>query len=296
MILSRMAADYRHPPAMLQGEIDPRPPSRQGRSGTTKGATIMIGDSLKQRLARGDKQLGLVMLLPSPDVAEIVAHSGIDVAMVDHEHGGGTLSDFVAQDRAMAGSPIRAMVRVPHGDLAYAQRLLDNGAQAIVYPGVDTPGQAADFVRACRYPPRGLRGAGAGLRAARHGLDGGYYDAAIEDGRLLVAQIESARAVENVDAICAVDGVDMLLIGPRDLSASIGKLNRFDDAELRSLVDHAAARIRAAGKFLASTLFPGRTVSDMFAEGYDLVLAGKDTDFLVNGARALAATKPGTAG
>jgi 4-hydroxy-2-oxoheptanedioate aldolase len=83
----------------------------------------------------------------------------------------------------------------------------------------------------------------------------------------------------------------MALIGPRDLSASIGKLNRFEDAELRGLVDHAAARIRASGKLLACTLYPGRTVAEMFDEGYDLVLAGKDTDFLVNGARALAAQR-----
>jgi 4-hydroxy-2-oxoheptanedioate aldolase len=183
------------------------------------------------------------------------------------------------------------MVRVPHGQTAYAQRLLDNGARGIVYPGVDTAEQAELFVRACRYPPRGLRGAGAGLRAARHGLDTGYYDAEVEDERLLVAQIESATAVANVDAICAVDGVDMALIGPRDLSATLGKLNRFDDPELRRLGDHAAARIRASGHLLASTLYPGRTVAEMFAEGYDLVLAGKDTDFLVNGAKALAASR-----
>lgn len=251
----------------------------------------MTGDSLKTRLLNGQKQLGLVMLLPSPDVAEIIGHSGLDVAMIDHEHGRGSLADFVAQDRAMAASPIRSMVRVPHGELSYAQRLLDNGAQAIVYPGVDTADQAEGFARACRYPPRGVRGAGAGLRAARYGMDADYYDTAVEDGRLLVAQIESARAVENVDAICAVDGIDMLLIGPRDLSATIGKLGRFDDAEVRGLVDHAAARIRASGKLLACTLYPGKTVNQMFDEGYDLILAGKDTDFLVNGAKALAALR-----
>lgn len=251
----------------------------------------MTGKTLKQRLQQGEKQLGLVMLLPSPDVAEILAHSGLDVVMIDHEHGSGSLADFVAQDRTMAGSAIRSMVRVPHGELSYAQRLLDNGAQAIVYPGIDTAEQAEAFARACRYPPRGIRGAGAGLRAARFGMDGSYYDAAVEDGRLLIAQIESARAVENVDAICAVDGIDMLLIGPRDLSATMGKLNRFDDPEVRQAVDHAAARIRASGKLLACTLYPGRTVGEMFAEGYDLVLAGKDTDFLVNGARALAALR-----
>jgi 4-hydroxy-2-oxoheptanedioate aldolase len=287
-----MRLDYSCLVLRLQGEIDRRRRPRQGPKAAEEGNN-MTGTSLKQRLAAGEKQIGIVMLLPSPDVAEIVAHSGIDVVMIDHEHGGGTLSDFLAQDRAMAGTAIRSMVRVPHGELTYAQRLLDNGAQAIVAPGIDSAEEAAQFVRACRYPPRGVRGAGAGLRAARYGLDGDYYQPAVEDGRLLVAQIESARAVENIDAICAVDGVDMLLIGPRDLSASIGKLGQFGDPELRRLVDHAAARIRDSGKFLSSTLFPGRTVGDMFAEGYDLVLAGKDTDFLVEGAKALAATKTG---
>jgi len=250
----------------------------------------MTGDSLKQRLLRGDKQLGLVVLLPSPDLAEILGHAGLDMVMIDHEHGGGGLADFVAQDRALTGSRTRSMVRVPHGELAYAQRLLDNGAQAIVYPGVDRADQADAFVRACRYPPNGHRGAGAGLRAARYGIDGGYYDPSVESGRLLVAQIESATAVENVDAICAVEGVDMLLLGPRDLSASIGKLNRFDDTELQSLIEHAAARIRASGKLLASTLLPGLTVAQMFAQGYDLILAGKDTDFLVAGTQRLVET------
>lgn len=252
----------------------------------------MTGDSLKQRLVRGDKQVGLVMLLTSPDVAEIVAHSGLGVVMIDHEHGAGGLADFIAQDRAMTGAPIRAVVRVPHGDLVHAQRLLDNGAQGIVYPGVDTAAQAEAFVRACRYPPRGHRGAGAGLRAARFGTDSRYYAAAAEDERLLIAQIESARAVENAAEICAVDGIDMALIGPRDLSASIGKLNRFDDPEVRGLVDLAAERIRASGRLLASTLYPGRTAAEMFAEGYDLILAGKDTDFLVAGARTMAALQP----
>jgi 4-hydroxy-2-oxoheptanedioate aldolase len=247
-----------------------------------------MADSLKQRLAGGEKQLGCILLLPSPDVAEIVALAEIDMVMIDHEHGSGDLPDFVAQARAMQAGPTQAIVRVPHGEHAYAQRLLDNGARGIVFPGIDTAEQAEQCIRACRYPLRGLRGAGAGLRGARYGLDAGYYDPAAEDDILLVIQIESAKAVENIDAICAVEGVDMLLIGPRDLSASIGKLGRFDDSEVWQLVRHAADRIRASGKHLASTLHPGRTVADMFAEGYDLVLAGKDVDFLLNGAKALA--------
>jgi 4-hydroxy-2-oxoheptanedioate aldolase len=244
-------------------------------------------DSLKQRLVRGEKQLGCILLLPSPVIAEIIGLAGIDMVMIDHEHGGGGLTEFVAQTRAMQASRTHAIVRVPHGELAYAQRLLDNGACGLVCPGVDTAEQAAEFVRACRYPPRGLRGAGAGLRGARYGLDNSYYAPEAEDDTLLVVQIESARAVENIDAICDVPGVDMLLIGPRDLSASIGKLGQFDDPEVWQLVKRAADRIRASGKFLASTLHPGRTAADMFDEGYDLILAAKDVDFLLNGAKAL---------
>jgi len=246
-----------------------------------------MGDSLKQRLARGEKQLGCILLMPSPDVAEIVSLAGVDMAMIDHEHGGGTLPDFVALSRAMQAGRSRPIVRVPHGDFAYMQRLLDNGARGIVCPGVDTAEDAEAFVRACRYPPRGVRGAGAGLRAAGYGLDAGYYVPAAEDDTLLVAQIESARAVENIDAICSVPGVDMLLIGPRDLSASIGKLGDFNDPEVWRLVHRAAERIRASGKYLASTVHPGRTAREMFDEGYDLLLAAKDVDFVLAGAKAL---------
>lgn len=244
-------------------------------------------DTLKQRLLAGQKQLGIVLMLPSPDVAEILSQTGIQVAMIDHEHGSGGLQDFIAQDRAIRGSAMATMVRVPHGELTYAQRLLDSGCRGLVFPGVDTAEQAEAIVRACFYPPRGHRGAGSGLRGANHGLDPGYYAPEAEDGTLIVAQIESATAVANIDAICAVPGIDMLLIGPRDLSATIGKLGQVGDAEVLELVAHAAARIKAADKLLACTLLPGKTASQMFDEGFDLVLAGTEVNFLIQGAKAV---------
>jgi 4-hydroxy-2-oxoheptanedioate aldolase len=248
-------------------------------------------DTLKQRLLAGQKQLGIVLMLPSPDVAEILSQTGIDMAMIDQEHGAGGLQDFIAQDRAIRGSAMAAMVRVPHGELTYAQRLLDNGCRAIVFPGVDTAEQAEEIVRACFYPPRGHRGAGSGLRGANHGVDLHYYTPESEDGTLIVAQIESATAVANIDAICAVPGIDMLLIGPRDLSATIGKLGQLGDAEVQALVAHAARRIKAAGKLLACTLLAGKTASQMFDEGFDLVLAGIEVNFLIQGAKAVMAAR-----
>ncbi len=247
----------------------------------------MAENVLKARLAAGERQLGCIVMLPSPDVAEIIALAGVDMVMIDHEHGLGGLQDYVAQARAMQAGRTQAMVRIPHGDYAYARRMLDAGCRSIVCPGIDTASEAEEFVRACRYPPLGVRGAGGGIRAASYGLDPGYYGQRALDDLLIVAQIESARAVENIDAICAVPGVDMLLIGPRDLSASMGLLESFEDPAIWSLVDHAADRIRASGKYLASTLHPGMTSRDMFDAGYDLVLASKDVDFLLNGAKAM---------
>ncbi len=248
-----------------------------------------MSDNLKSRLQSGQKLVGCILLMPSADVAEVIATSGLQVAMIDHEHGGGGLLDFVQQDRAVRGTDMELVVRVPHGDATYAQRLLDNGARGLVFPGIDTAEQAQAAVTACRYPPRGTRGAGAGLRAGRYGIDTEYYRETRQDETMLIVQIESARAVENIDEICAVSGVDMCLIGPRDLSASIGMLDNFADPEIWELVDRAAERIRASGKFLASTLRPGSTITDMFEQGYDLVLAGKDVDFLLAGAVALVA-------
>ena len=239
--------------------------------------------TIKQRLAAGDRLTGAVALMSSPEVAEVLSVSGLDFVMIDHEHGAGGLGDFIAQSRAIKGSAMGAMVRFPGGDFRYARRLLDNGAQALVCPSVDTAGQARAYVEACRYPPRGTRGAGAGLRVAGFGTDASHYSPEGEDRTLLVAQIESAEAVANVDAICAVDGIDMALIGPRDLSASIGKLNQFQDCELLDLLAHAEERILASGKYLASTLHQNKSCTQMFAAGYSAILAGKDVDFLLNG-------------
>jgi 4-hydroxy-2-oxoheptanedioate aldolase len=248
----------------------------------------LTANVLKARLAKSEKQLGCIVMLPSPDVAEIIAHAGVDMVMIDHEHGPGGLQNYIAQARAMQGGRTQAMVRVPKGDLVYAQRILDAGCRSIVFPGIDTADEAEAAVRACRYPPDGVRGAGGGIRAAKYGIDSGYYGQRSDDDLLIVAQIESVRAVENIDAICSVPGVDMLLIGPRDLSASMGLLDSFNDPAVWRLVAHAAERIRGARKFLASTLHPGMSSRDMFDAGYDLVLAKKDVDFVLEGATAMA--------
>jgi 4-hydroxy-2-oxoheptanedioate aldolase len=102
---------------------------------------------------------------------------------------------------------------------------------------------------------------------------------------MIAVQIESLTGVEQVEEIAAVAGIDMLLLGPRDLSASIGKLGRFEDPEVLAIVAKAEAAILGSGKLLGSVIYPGQTPGQMFERGYDLLIAGSDIGFLVEGAR-----------
>ena len=138
------------------------------------------------------------------------------------------------------------------------------------------------MVAACRYPPHGIRGAAGGTRAAAYGFDMGYYDRAAED-LIIIVQIENPQAVENAAAIAAVEGVDVVFIGPRDLSASIGKLNKFDDPELKQLLAKAEQAVNKSGKALGCVANTGTLARQMFERGYDFLISGSDLAHLRNG-------------
>lgn len=240
---------------------------------------------LKRLLRGGGRALGCIQTMASADVTEVLAGMGFDVLMLDHEHGRSGLEDTVAQLRAMRGSPTAAIVRVPAFDPAYVHRLLDAGVDGLVFPDVRDAAQAQAIVDACRYPPRGSRGAGGGLRATDYDRDFGYYERA-DDDLLIAVQVESIETVRELPRITAVDGVDLLMIGPRDLSASLGRLNRFDDPVVREAFAEVEAAIVAGPVPMASTVYPGLTPAQMFARGHRLLMLGTDVGLLSRGARA----------
>jgi len=241
-------------------------------------------NSLKQRLLAREHSLGAFLLTSSADNAEILSHLGFDFLVIDHEHGSGCLTHAIEQMRAINGSATSSMVRVSALDPAHLRRTLDAGIQCILAPMIESASAAKAIVEACWYPPHGTRGAGGGIRASRYGLDWDFLNGMRKE-LLIGVQIESIKGVENVDEIAAVTGVDLLVIGPRDLSASIGKLGQFDDPEVLQLVQSAESAILASGKSLGSVVYPGRTADDMFASGYGLLIAGSDVSFLIEGAR-----------
>ena len=225
-------------------------------------------------------------MLGHPQVVEILSLAGFDFIVLDQEHGLGDPSSLPAQLHAMSATPTVGVVRVPWNDHVYLKRVLDAGAEAVLIPSINTAEEARAAVAACLYPMRGRRGtAASSVRASSYGMAPDYV-ATCAENLMIACQIESAQAVENIDEILAVDGIDMLLIGPTDLSATVGQMGNIRHPEVARLIAHAEARIKAAGRPMGTVPHPGCTWKDMFARGYQFVNAGSDIARLRDGSLA----------
>lgn len=247
----------------------------------------MITGEFKRRIVGGQPAFGCWLEMCSPIAAEIIAQAGYDCVLIDLEHGPGSYLDAVSLMHAVQGSACAPLLRVPVNDPTVLKRVLDIGVAGVMIPAVDTAAQAAAAVAACRYPPRGRRGMAASVvRASDYGARWRDYTAAAADNLLVMCQIESAEGVRNAAAIAAVDGVDMLFIGPFDLSASVGHLGEPDHPEVRSLIAQVEAAAKAAGRALGGIQTPGRSIAELLAAGYRLLLADADVALLGDTARA----------
>jgi 4-hydroxy-2-oxoheptanedioate aldolase len=250
------------------------------------------GNPLKRKLREGRACFGAWMLSGSADMAEVLAYAGLDFLLLDHEHGQGSIDDAIAQLRAIKGSDCVGVLRVPSNDPVYIKRALDAGVGGIMVPNVASADEARRVVDACRYAPAGIRGAFGGMRAMKYGFNPGYYEKSF-DNLLVVVQVESARAIDAIPEIAKVDGIDVMFIGPRDLSATLGKLNQFDDPLVRGQIDRAAAAILGSGKLLGSTATSGKVAKEMAARGYRFIIPGSDVTLLGLGVRTTLADAKG---
>jgi 4-hydroxy-2-oxoheptanedioate aldolase len=247
---------------------------------------VYRSNSLKRRLRNGEQVLGCWSMLGHPHVAELLSLAGFDYLVLDQEHGLGDVSNLAAQLHAMSATPTVGVVRVPWNDHVYLKRVLDAGAEAVLIPSIDTAEEARAAVAACLYPPHGRRGtASSSVRASSYGMATDYVESCAEN-LLIACQIESAKAVENIDAILAVEGIDLLFIGPFDLSATVGQMGNLKHPEVARLIEHAETRICAAKRPMGTVPHPGCSWKDMFARGYQFVNAGSDISRLRDGALA----------
>ena len=249
-------------------------------------------NALKAALERGETQSGLWLTLASGAVAEIAGKAGFDWCLIDAEHGPNTLTTIQTQLQALAGTPAQPVIRVPMGEDWMLKQVLDLGVQTIVVPMVNTAEQAAQVAAAVRYPGQGSRGMGAVLaRASGYGEIVDYVGSANEQIFLFV-QIESAQAVENVDAIAATPGVDGVFVGPADLSADMGFVGQLDAPEVIAAIDHVYARTKAAGKAIGSLVFDQTGFQEQIDKGVTFLGVGGDSFVLQSTLRALASKAP----
>ena len=243
-----------------------------------------------KRALREDRPLiGCWLGLADPYAAEIAGTAGFDWLVIDGEHAPNDLRSILAQLQALASSPSHPIVRLPVGESWMIKQVLDLGAQTLLIPMVESAAQAADLVRATRYPPAGRRGVGAALaRASRFSAIPDYTDRADSQICLLV-QVESRAGLDALDAILGVEGVDGVFIGPADLAADMGHRGRPDAPEVRAAIGDALTRIRAAGR--AAGILDGNPdqARDWMAAGANFVAVGVDVLALARALRALSA-------
>ncbi len=241
----------------------------------------------KRKVTGGQPIFGCWLEMCSPIAAEIIAQAGYDVVLIDLEHGPGSILDAVSLMHAVQGRACAPLIRVPTNDPVILKRVLDIGVAGVMIPAVNTPAQATAAVSACRYPPNGIRGMAASIvRASDYGAQWRDYVTAADASLLIMCQIESAEAVDNAAAIAAVEGVDMLFIGPFDLSAGLGHLGDPDHPEVRKRISEVEAAAKQAGRALGGIPTPGRSADDLLAAGYRLILADADVGLLGESARA----------
>ena len=250
---------------------------------TSTPATVEPWENpLKKTLRDGKPVVGMTITVPSPDVVLQAARVGFDFVWIEMEHSPVTLETVRNMVLATQGTGLVPLVRVPVNELWTAKRALDSGALGVIFPFTSTPELAKQAVEACRYPPLGKRGAGPGLASLRWPAPQGYADFA-DKNALVIIIIEEKRAVENIDAILDVKGIDVVFIGPNDLSYSYGDRGRQTDQ-----VKAAIAKILAAAKKRGIPC--GRTagVGDIKAsieQGFQFFQASSELSFIAAGAR-----------
>jgi 4-hydroxy-2-oxoheptanedioate aldolase len=249
----------------------------------------MPQNRFKRALAVGNQQIGLWMSLASPAATEVAAGAGFDWLLLDMEHAPNELPDIAHHLRAAEGGTAEPVVRVPWNEPVIVKRLLDVGARTLLFPFVQSAEEARRAVAATRYPPQGIRGFAGTTRANRYGRVSGYAQKAAEEICILV-QCETRKAVADIAAIGAVDGVDGIFIGPSDLAADMGHLGDTQHAEVQAAILDAGKRIKAGGKapgFLSVREDETRRVLD---GGFLFVAVNTDVAILARHSEALVRT------
>jgi 2-keto-3-deoxy-L-rhamnonate aldolase RhmA len=238
---------------------------------------------VKARLAAGEPVFGITITTANLDSAAQAASLGFDFLWVEMEHSPVTLESLRNIVLATRSLPTVPFARVPVNELWTAKRMLDAGVHGVIFPFTTTPELAQRAAAACHYPPQGKRGSGAGLATRTWPDAGDYYDSA-DANVLVVTVVEEAAAVEQIDAIAATPGVDVLFIGTSDLSFSLGLRGAQNDPRLAAAIAKIAAAAKKHGKYLGRPLRDPSNLAALREQGFQFFQTPTDLDFLAAGA------------
>ena len=234
-------------------------------------------NSAKHRLFNGEKLIGAWAQIANPMSAEIMARGGFDFLLIDLEHGPGDITTLITQLQAMKGYGCSSIVRVQWNDFVTIKRVLDTGAYGIHVPYVNTAAEAEMAVKAVKYPPEGIRGIAGSPRALGYGLNSKDYFEYANAEVLMYIALETPTAVENLDDIMKVPGVDGIFIGPMDLATSMGYLGNPGHPEVQKTIRVIEEKVFASRKFLGTVAGSYENAKDLFDRGYQYIVAMSDS-------------------
>jgi 2-keto-3-deoxy-L-rhamnonate aldolase RhmA len=240
--------------------------------------------SFRTRLRAGETLFAPLLTLNSPAVAELMAEAGFDWLFIDAEHS--TLDTGQMQALLQAASPTPCVIRLASGDDVPIKKALDIGAAGIIAPQVNSVEQAGRIVQSAKYAPVGQRGLG--IAKVREYMQGANEDTAV------IVQAEHRDAVANIDAIVRVEGIDGVLIGPYDLSASLGLPGAVDHPDVRGAIERVRTACKNAGIPIGIFGLTADAVRPYIDQGFTMIVAGVDTVLLGNAATSLVAALRGT--
>ncbi len=237
---------------------------------------------IKRKLKEGKPSIGTWIGIGHPDIPEILGNLGLDWFVFDAEHGPHSIEKVQQLIQATGTSPTLPLMRVPWNDMVLIKRALDIGTYGLIIPWVNSKEEAENAVKYCRYPKSGgLRGTGP-RRASNYGLDQEYFDV-VDEEILIGVQIETEKALKNLEDILSVDGINVAYVGPMDLSMSMGVFQQFSHPKFTKALDTVLEKSRAAG------VAPGihctiDNISNYIEQGFQFNSLASDTSLFLYGA------------
>ena len=248
--------------------------------------------SFRDRVLARETLFGMFLDIGAAVSAEVCAAAGYDWLLIDLEHGAATESDLLGLIQAVEVGGSIPLVRPQSGERLRIGRALDMGARGIMVPRLDSAEQAEEAVTFLRYPPTGVRGVAIRVRGAGLGTFAHHELGSLNERLVGIVQIESLGGLREADAIAALDGVDVLFVGPADLTHSLGVPGNFEDPSYLAALDSVAAACRAHGKAAGILIYDRSSVPRLLEIGYTFIGIGSEGAFVAEGARqSLAAVR-----